>query len=191
MKNLFILFCLSFVFLTACQQDSEGGEVTSDAKTENSEQKMGTTDLPVIGPKAQKGLVSEQTTKVLEVVTSGYWYMEAYIKIKDRAAAKSNRGRWYKFNMDGTYTNGQWKEEQGKGTWTFDPDKLYLHFDAEDNKEDSEWEVKMSSDGQVMLWIGTQRFNQNSIQTKLGVYQQLLAPEDLPLPNSGNPAYPK
>lgn len=192
MKNLLIVCCVLTLSLSACQQDptpgTEGAEV---AASTDGPTRVSSTDLPVLGPKAKKGMVSDQTMRVLEVATSGYWYMEAYIKIKDKEAALSNRGRWYKLDIDGTYTNGQWKETTGKGTWTYDPDNLVFHFDADEEKMDSEWKVKMSSDGKVMLWIGTARFNQNNIQTKLGVYQQLLAPEDLPLPNSPNPAYPK
>lgn len=177
MKKLLILAFVCSWFLTNCTE--EGTQATGTTADAAAQTAADAKRYPVTS--TQDGMISPQTQKVLNYLSSGFWYMEAYIKINDREAARTNRGRWYQLNMDGTFKTGQWKSTTGSGTWTYDPKQLYIHLE-ESGGQPAEYEVKMSHDGEVMVWVGTTRYNLNSVQSKLGRYDQLMSAEQMPLP---------
>lgn len=127
---------------------------------------------PIAGPNKTPSM---QTEKLLGFLTTGYWYVEVYVKINDREAGQANRGRWFQFNPDGTFSTGRYKGISAKGGWTYDPKTALIYIDSEKNDQDGEWKIQMGKSGMVMILVGTERFGQNSIQMKLENYIELMA----------------
>ena len=176
MKRI-VFFALLLFSFAACQDDAANG--TGTEETNEPETVATLSGDPVVGD-----VVSPQTQQVLDILTNNYWLMEVYVKIKDKEASLANRGRWWSFNPDGTFTSGRWMNETSSGTWTFDPQALALHLDNKKDDEDSEFTLKISHDGSVMIWIGTERYNQSMVQAKMGNYMEL--PANLPGPGEAN-----
>ena len=166
-----LFFVLIITALAACKNDPktpEGEETPSVTQT---------TPIrpPESGPIVGSKEPSPQTKAAVKYLTTGFWYIEAFVKIKDRQASLDNRGRWYQFAADGTFVGGKYKETGSTGVWTYDPQTALIYLDAENDAEDGEWRIQMGKSGTVMVWVGTERFGQNSIQIKLENYIELMA----------------
>ena len=71
---------------------------------------------------------------------------------------RSESGRWYKFEDNGTFTNGQWQEQTGNGSWflNYREGKTYLLCDNLYNSQDVEWEIQGINQAQdAMSWVAT------------------------------------
>ncbi len=110
---------------------------------------------------------TDQEKRVVEVLTSDYWSVWALVKIKDVPANRENQGAYFKFHLDGTYEYGFWQEPISTGTWTFDGSTAHVHLDSKLKGDDREWRIQMASDGQTMVWIGTEKYHTPNIQLKL------------------------
>lgn len=177
------MYKLSFIFLvfaiafSACQNDppqdaNESGE--------------GITPTPIEKP-AQPAAptleqTSEQTQRLRDALTNNYWYIEGWVQMNSPEASQSNRGRWYQFNEDGTFTSGQYKKTTGKGTWSYSPSLARIHLESENFNETAEFTIKMATNNQVMIWVGTERYEQTGTQCKLENYVALM--EALPQPSN-------
>jgi hypothetical protein len=165
-------FLLLIGALFACKNDppaETGAEETSATETRPITPPEGG---PIAGPNKKPSM---QTEKLLGYLTAGYWYVEAFIKINDPEANAANRGRWYQFAADGTFSSGRYKTAGAGGVWTYDPQNALIFLDAQNDEEDSEWKLQLASDGSIMIWVGTKRFEQNSIQVKLENYVELMS----------------
>jgi hypothetical protein len=154
MKAMFkTFFFLSFIALVGvgCKQDPPqdeapdtpvSDEVITDAQVVSSE------GLPLV-PNGT-GQVSQQTLSLIENFTTDYWYVEQWAEINqssfDADAARENRGRWFKFSKDGNVVLGQLDQEQGAGTWTYDPQNALVFIDVEDG-DNMEFSVKWRATG--------------------------------------------
>lgn len=168
-----LLFLLLISLLAACKNDPQdpdtGGDETSATETRPITPPEGG---PIAGPNKQPSM---QTEKLLGYLTTGYWYVEAFVKINDREAGLQNRGRWFKFEPDGTLSTGKLKAISAKGTWTYDPQTALIYIDSEKDEQDGEWKIQMGKSGTVMILVGTERFGQNSIQIKLENYIEMMS----------------
>ncbi|MBR9920534.1 MAG: hypothetical protein GYB31_06815 [Bacteroidetes bacterium] len=176
MKNIkfyLFTFVVASLAFAGCQEEpssaetnpEENGAVIQDADVVSSD------GMPVItGP---DGLISPQTRSMLENLTRDYWYIEQWVEIKqqkrDRESGEANRGRWFNFSMDGSVTAGKLDKEDDKGSWEYEPKDAHLVLNLEE-QGNMEFSLKMANDGRVMLWVGTERYNQNNIQLKLENY---------------------
>ncbi|MEM1217380.1 MAG: hypothetical protein AAGH79_00635, partial [Bacteroidota bacterium] len=175
---------VALLALPGCQDESQanqGGEGETPTQQESvvNAGNAGSTEpaaYPVIG--GENGVISEQTSNVLRILSTNFWITEAYVKIREPEAHSANRGIWYKFEKDGRYTSGRWLESSGSGTWTFDPQNLLLHIDSPNDEEDQEYKMQISSDEQIMIWIGTERYAISGVQRKMVNYTDLI--DDLP-----------
>ncbi|MBK8493348.1 MAG: hypothetical protein IPL49_21325 [Saprospirales bacterium] len=177
MKRIFFFFLLMSA-MAACKNEPKAtatGDETSVTQTRPITPPEGG---PIVGPKKPPSM---QTEMLIGFLTTDYWYIEAYVKINDRDSALENRGRWYRFAPDGTFVSGKYKKQDAKGIWTFDPQTALIYVDSENDAQDGEWKIQMGKSGSVMIWIGTERFLQNSIQIKLENYLELMA--ELPSPS--------
>lgn len=173
------LIVLLSLFLSCKQEPSSQTPPSDGAGAEKVVQASGFPEL-ANGPLIGGGLASPQTERIMRVLCTHHWVFEAYVKINDRESALDNIGRWYKFSPDGTFTEGRLKKTTGKGVWGYDPQSGKLVLDGEAEFKDGEFTLKISSDEQVMIWVGTERFAQNSIQIKLFNFIDL--PEEMPIP---------
>jgi hypothetical protein len=172
MKKIAFFFLL-IGLLAACKSEPAEAEGSGDEASVTETRPITPPEGgPIVG--ADK-TPSMQTEKLLGFLTTGYWYVEAYVKINDPEASQANRGRWYKFNPDGTFSNGKYKGISAKGVWTYDPQTALIFLDSEKQDQIGEWKIQMGKSGAVMILVGTERFQQNSIQMKLENYIELMA----------------
>lgn len=76
------------------------------------------------------------------------------------------KGDWMDLKPDGTYEAGRATNKTHTGKWAYEHDKqiLFLRPDTQNYKL-SEWKV-MATD-QVIVWVGTSTYGDNSIQIQL------------------------
>ena len=76
------------------------------------------------------------------------------------------KGDWINLMNDGTYESGRLANKTHTGKWAYEHDKqlLFLRPDTQNYKM-SEWKV-MATD-QVIVWVGTSTYGDNSIQIQL------------------------
>ncbi|WP_235295982.1 hypothetical protein [Portibacter marinus] len=97
-------------------------------------------------------------------LTANPWAVEMVLdngRIEDKSPWK---GSVIVFKADGKYS---WEGEQvnDQGQFTLDPQKNILLLDSEDPSINSEWSVKYRRS--TMVWLGTPKFGQHSLQMKL------------------------
>lgn len=108
-----------------------------------------------------------QESRVVRVLTTNYWIINALIKINDKPAYRQNQGAWFKFNTDGSYEYGYFENKIAKGAWTFDGKTATLAMDSELVGDDREWSIKIGSDEDIMVWVGTERYHTTGTQCRL------------------------
>jgi hypothetical protein len=181
MKTRLLFFLSVVLFFFACQNDTtEGGGEQQNGQNQVINEEAPPSEapgsFPVVG-----GQVSDQTKRFITALSRGYWVTEVYVKGKDRQANIDNKGVWYKFDPEGTYVTGRWVEQTGTGSWTYDPQAAKVHLEAEDKSKNAEYSIKISSDETIMIWIGTERYQQNNLQRKMAIYYDLpQSMKDLP-----------
>jgi hypothetical protein len=107
-----------------------------------------------------------QESRVVRVLTSNYWVVWALHRIKN-PSNKTNQGTWFKFNPDGSYDYGFFDKPIARGAWKFDPKTANLFLDSELAGDDREWNLKINSEEDIMVWVGTDKFHTTDIQLKL------------------------
>lgn len=108
-----------------------------------------------------------QETRTVKVLTSNYWVVQALVRINDKEASRSNPGAWFKFKLDGSYEYGYMQNKIGVGAWTLDGKRATVLLDSPLYGDDREWKLQIAKTEDVMVWIGTDRYNTTSINMKL------------------------
>lgn len=108
-----------------------------------------------------------QQERIVKVLTSNYWIVQALVRIRDKPASRSNPGAWFKFNPDGSYEYGYMKEKIGVGAWKLDGTKATVHLDAPLVGDDREWAIQIAKTEDVMVWVGTERYTTTGTTLKL------------------------
>ena len=180
------LFLVGIVFcLFACKNEPTATTETATAATSEPAAETNTQSSPVLSSEAIGSVVapdmpvkgkagapvSGQTKRVVTAIANNTWSMVAYLRMaleeKERKKVyEENKGRWFQFEMDGNFVTGKWDETTGKGKWAYDPSVPCVYLDHESIR-DEEFQVKMSGDEDVMIWIGTEKFGENGVQAKL------------------------
>ncbi len=96
-----------------------------------------------------------------QLLMKDYWVMEYYVGDAKKVSSRSQKGRWFRFNPDGTFINGQWDETTGKGSWHLKrrDNKNFLYLDNIDDIQDCEWEIQGINQGQdAMTWVASQGY---------------------------------
>jgi hypothetical protein len=55
----------------------------------------------------------------------------------------------------------------GTGAWSIDGQKATVHLDAPLVGDDREWKMQIAKTEDVMVWVGTERYNTTGINLKL------------------------
>lgn len=160
-KNLLIL--ITILAFTACKNNSSSGGADETTNP------MTIDDKVVEGPnKGSFNLVNAPgKTAPVQMLAEKYWVIKGYIQHGDKEAQQKNEGRWYKFNLDGTFDSGRWQEKTANGSWSFDEKTKIIHLDSSLDTEDSEWNTQITVSGNTMVIIGTKKYNQTHIQGKM------------------------
>ena len=176
-------FVLAFAFV-ACQNDStQTGDSTEAAAANQATPDNATTAAPIdpsnpnnypkTGQEPRSPFQIEEMTEQMQRITNtlvkDYWVCTAYVKIKEPAANRANQGNWYQFMADGTFTFGHFTETLTKGSWTFAYKDNFgqVRLAADDPAYSGLWNVQINETEDIMIWVGSQEFQTNSIQQKL------------------------
>ena len=175
MKRTIFLLLLPALVLFSCVTDQE--QKTPDTETTvapNADPNAQTVtvineDTPIKGAPGER--ISPQSMRFVKAITNNLWYLNAYIRMSKPEAERKrlfneNKGRWFDFKPDGSFVSGFWEQETGGGKWKYDPQIPGMYLDHDDRR-DEEFEIKMSSDEQTMIWIGTQTFGESGVQARL------------------------
>lgn len=154
--RVFFIAILMVVWFSGCQNDDQGAGQNAAGDSSSS-----TTALKATPP---------PNTREAQILLRNYWVFEFYIVPGDRETSMANRGRWYKFNADGTFLTGQWEEDWSQGIWSiyYGGEFPVIHVDAERNDIDGEWELQgISGDEETLSWMGTRRYNHKGTAVKV------------------------
>ena len=128
---------------------------------------------PIIKMDAQKPVptppkpTSPQQERIVRVLCQNYWIVQALVKIKDKPASRSNPGAWFKFRPDGSYDYGYMQNTIGTGAWSLNGQEGKLHLDSPLLGDDREWTLQIAKTEDVMVWVGTEKYNTTSTNLKL------------------------
>lgn len=173
-KSIFIL-CLLVLSLSACQ--NEGGTKKQAAVSTPEAQAVNTGKTSATDKTGETGLNkqpfkspdSPQLERIKRVLSTNFWVNTAYFKMDDKNANRDNQGNWYQFNPDGNFTFGHFEKELAKGKWTFeykDGKVGQIHLQADNTDYSGKWSIKMGSDEDLMIWVGTEVYNTNGVQQR-------------------------
>ena len=160
----YILSALLFAFLIASCQNGCGSSVDKPGGN-------GVDQTPPPPPTPNNvscyNSLDSTETKVYNFLAKDYWVVTGYHKINDRQASKSNRGRWYQFRPDCTFTAGHFDKVLSTGTWALESKGTHIRLNAENVTEDGLWRMQFQSDGSQAVFVGTEQYQTNSIQMRL------------------------
>lgn len=139
MRRLTLLLLLSLLTMVACTEDQAAKEP------------------PVNGSAAPAQLPPQN--ELTDALQKEYWVFEFMVHPYDVDISRFNRGRWYDFHADGTYTGGHWQEQNDSGNWFYrgTPQQTFVVVDSDANDlNDAEWEIQGSTyDYTAMSWVRT------------------------------------
>lgn len=149
------LFCLTLLF--SCRNTEQTNEVVEEGTPMNTTPRQAADNNGSFSPPISPG-DSDNTS----IITKDYWVIEFYVPFDDSYEKKmANKGRWYKFEKDGTFTCGQWQEDHSYGSWRYGRSQfnnLTIVADAKNDNLDAEWEFQIGNQGTEMSWAGQQSF---------------------------------
>ena len=139
MKYL-ILSCLILFTLTTCKEEGQ------------------LKNIPVNGSAAPAQLPPPNRPETA-ILTARFWVFDAWVDSLDPAKYRDQKGRWFRFNADGTYDGGHWEDYNDQGTWFLKQGSQYpiLITDSKtDDLRDAEWELQGIIDtSNIMSWVKT------------------------------------
>lgn len=167
MKYFFYLPFLVLFF--SCQNDTATTAVAAaDTTTETTTMTTTTGEQPEMSyefkPAGAPGLSDPR-----QALINGIWVIEGYVEVGNKDAQQQNASRWFNFNENGQYERGRFSEKRGSGKWTYETDGNLLTMEDGEGAFNSQFKVRLTPNGQTMIIVGTNRYNQTRIQGKLTV----------------------
>ncbi len=165
----FIIPLILTMFLISCQNGC-GNMQNTNANDPGSQEQTQQTDNSGTPSPTEPGELrgaTAQEQRVFDMYTRDYWVVTGFHKIGDKPAFKRNRGRWYQFNPNGTFTVGHFDKVLSKGNWRLEQQASHMRLDAENDEEDGLWRMQVRSDESMLVWVGTEEAQSNSIQQRL------------------------
>lgn len=143
LKN-WVLISAWIVVLTACNNQT--------AQTETTQATNGPSDLHT---KPQTPDNSSESA----LLQQNYWVWDKYAS-DDPNSWLFNRGRWFKFNPDGTFLSGHWEKTGAPGNWFLyrSNGKPILLLDSSEPGQDMEYELQLTRSGSEISWSGTSKY---------------------------------
>ncbi len=107
--------------------------------------------------------LSAGNSREARILTTHFWVIEFYVGVNEATynRSKTMKGKWYKFNQDGTFVGGHWEEIGCKGTWRLDYSQQdpIVWIDSYDDSEDCGWQIQgISGDESEMSWVGAKGY---------------------------------
>lgn len=125
-------------------------------------------------PSTGQGFVGEPEAPPTELretqaLLRNFWVFEFYIDRKNPDNRIAKKGKWYKFEPDGTFTGGQWQDQTHAGVYRVyrKDNKVMLLIDSNNDSEDAEFDMQgLTGDAEAMSWVGTSRFDMSHVILK-------------------------
>ena len=107
------------------------------------------------------------------MLVKGYWVIDAFIMTGDSTAQDRNRGRWFRFQPDGTFKSGRYGETSTRGSWFWENRNQTITIDADRDEEDSEYRLRKVPSDNILFFVGTPTYDQTNVQGKMVHFNQL------------------
>ncbi len=148
-KLIFITAAVMLLILNSCNENSANPNIAEDPT------------VPSQVPEAPE-VIQERVDS--SVIYNSDWRISHITKNGQLQENDENLNAKLTFDQEGNYT---WKSDKVNniGRWSFDSEKEVILCESSDPDLTSEWTVKHRRS--VMVWIGTSRYGQHSIQMML------------------------
>ncbi len=151
MNRLLIVFFLSTAALfSACKTDTTNNNGSTDTTSAD--------QVDDSGYASKANPVGD--SPYADVLTFNYWVFEKYYH-PDKAQKALGKGRWFKFEKDGSFVSGRWEDQTANGSWrTYEREgRTYIALDSSIDREDAEFEIQaITKDKDQMAWVGTNAY---------------------------------
>lgn len=162
-QSSLLLTGLCLLLLAACKPD----ESTATAVTNNETTEV--TTMPEQTGSYVEAVLPDRNNPKTQLLLRTFWVAEHWVNHADNSQNLPNKGRWWRFKEDGTFTFGQWQQQLTYGSWVvhFDGDKELIHMDAANDEYDMEFHMQAVSQlKDYMAWAGTGTYDQKRIAVK-------------------------
>ena len=145
-KLFFFLISVGSLIFMACPNDvSNSPETSKSPESTSTQQSYVPKPIPV------------EDNRLSRLLLTDYWVISKYYHpISTKMAL--GKGRWFKFEKDGTFVSGRWAEQTARGVWQLyrQEEKDFILLNSSIDAEDAEFEIqKIRGSGDAMAWIGT------------------------------------
>lgn len=106
------------------------------------------------------------------------WWYQGYVSSREEQR-QAQRGKWFQFKKDGTFTYGKFQDQIGEGTWKYNDQTNNLYLLTDDGAETRQWETMMSHTNDIMVWMGPPTGPNAGDQAKLEKYLQRPTDKDV------------
>ncbi len=159
------LFAL-VIMVFACKSDTKKVELPSNPNNEKPAASPHNNDFRANALSILDFRNKETEGKSFSIIEADTWeYQFIYTKGK-MSEEGAYAGIWIDFRPDQTYAYGTNKKVDGGGKYHYNSDRaILLMVDNDGTKKPQEWSAKFAGDAMVL--VGTNTYNDNSIQMKL------------------------
>lgn len=182
MNKVFVLLAVLVLITPGCsnevRENKEGGAQTIPLPTpeqqENQNLSMEERGLKKLNPERVPADLKAPapTPQKWAFLTADLWHFEFALTVTEVPENNIYEGHWIDFNDDGTYTKGIYDEVTVEGVFTYNNDNKTLRiYPTKGNETVKEWEIL--TNGDVIIFVGTNTFGNNSEQIKLARARQL------------------
>jgi len=165
-RNIFTCFLALLLVVSACKTDSKKSNLPKNpikdavaTSPHNNDYRANALSILDFRNKKTEG-------KSFSIMEADTWeYQFVYTK-GEMSAEGAYAGVWVDFKPDQTYAYGKNKLVEGSGNYHYDSDSaILLMVDNDVAKKPQEWSAKFAGDAMVL--VGTNSYNDNSVQMKL------------------------
>ncbi|MDQ3016268.1 MAG: hypothetical protein M3R25_06075 [Bacteroidota bacterium] len=155
MKSFCLLSAFVAFFLFSCKPAST---------TVQEETSSPVADSMVVNPNTTSNRISGGHD--FTFLTNKLYHYKASSSVGKPSTEQPYAGQWIDLDPDGTYKAGTLQQQTHTGKWGYNDEMKVLQLQPNDsNYKPSEWKVMHNDD--MMVWVGTQSYNNNATQIQL------------------------
>lgn len=165
---------VALLITSGCGNDSDGSRTTSRgpvSSTPAMEVPLGSgmDSEPLEDSGFATPVLPDMSLRENNLLTRTFWVAEFWVDHANNGNNEANRGRWWRFEKDGTFSTGLWEDVLANGSWVIykDQTRYRLHMDANINRFDMEFELQQIAPSETyMSWAGTPTYGMSRIAVK-------------------------